>query len=131
MADIARITRPSLATVLPGNEHQINGVLAGEALAVGDLVYLKASDKRVYKATGASANEAARCRGMVLQEAQIGDGVTIHSGVTINYGSALSVGAPMYLSGATAGLFADAASTGGTAEIAYAVDATRIKLKNL
>lgn len=130
MADITRISRPSLATVLPGQEHQINGVLAGEALAVGDFVYLKASDKRVYKATGAAANEAARARGVVLQEAQVGDGVTILRGVTVNYGSALSPGAPLYLS-ATAGLLADAASTGGTTEIAYPVDATRIFVKNL
>ena len=38
--------------------------------------------------------------------------------------------APLYLS-ATAGLLADAASTGGTTEIAYPVDATRIFVKNL
>lgn len=131
MAEVAKSGRPSLATVLPGQEHQINGVLAGEAIAAGDFVYVKASDGKAYKATGAAANEAARARGIVLQAAVAGDGVTIMSGITAHYGAALSPGVPLYLSGTVAGGLADAASTGGTTEIAYPVDSTRIKIKNL
>lgn len=131
MAEISKSGTPSLASVQPGYEHQINGVVAGEALAAGDFVYIKQSDGRVYRATGAAANEAARARGIVLQAAAIGDGVSVLSGVQVRYGAALPPGVPLFLSGAVTGGLADAASTGGTAEIAYAVDATRIRVKSL
>lgn len=128
MAEIAKSGTPSLASVLPGPEHQINGLLAGEAIAEGDFVYIKASDGRVFKATGAAANEAARARGVVLQAAVAGDGVTILHGVTVRWGAALTPGTPYFLSGTVAGQLADVASIGGTAVIAYAVDAARIRV---
>jgi hypothetical protein len=130
MAEISKSGRPSLATLQPGYEHQINGLVAGEALAEGDFVYIK-NDGKVYKATGAAANAAARARGVVLQAAAAGDGVTVLNGVVVRYGAGLTPGAQYFLSGTVAGGLADAASTGGTAEIAYAVDDTRIKVRNL
>lgn len=130
MAEITRGT-VSLATVEPGYEHQINGLVAGETLVKGDLVYIKAADGRAWKATGAAANAAAVVRGMVLMGAVAGDGVSIHRGVVVNYGTGLSPNASYFLSGTVAGGLADAASTGGTAEIAYAIDATRIYIKCL
>jgi hypothetical protein len=130
MAEITRGT-VSLATVEPGYEHQINGDLAGETLVRGDFVYIKQADGRIWKATGAAANEAARARGIVLTSAVAGDGVTVMRGVVVNYGTGLGPGVPLFLSGTVAGGLADAASTGGTAEIAYAVDATRIYIKPL
>ena len=131
MAEIAKSGTPSLATVQPGYEHQINGLVAGEAIAAGDFVYIKASDGRVWRATGAAANEAARARGVVLQAAAAGDGVSVLSGVQVRYGAALSPGVPYYLSGTVTGGLADAASTGGTTPIAFAVDATRIRVLSL
>lgn len=128
MAEIGKSGTPSLGSVLPPASCQVNGLLAGEALVEGDFVYIKASDGRVWKATGAAANEAARARGVVLQNAAAGDGVTILNGVVVRWGAALSPGAPYFLSGTVAGQLADAASTGGTAVIAYAVDATRIRV---
>jgi hypothetical protein len=130
MAEITRGT-VSLATIEPGYEHQINGLVAGEALVKGDFVYIKAADGRVWKATGAAANAAAVTRGMVLSSAAVGDGVTIVQGVNVNYGTALSPNASYFLSGTVAGGLADAASTGGTVEIAYAVDANRIHIRGL
>lgn len=129
MAEVRISGTPSLATVLPDASHQINGVKAGAAISAGQFVYIKASDGLVYPATGAAANEAARARGVVLQAAAAGDGVTVMRGVMVRWGAALSPGAPLYLSGTNAGELADAASTGGTTEIAYAVDATRIFVK--
>jgi|SRR5215218_3995490 len=126
MAELVKSGTPSLATLEPGYEHQINGVLAGEALATGDFVYIKASDGRVYKATGAAATEAARARGVVLQPAAAGQGTSIHHGIVVRWGAGLTPGTPYYLSGTAPGLLADAASTGGTAPIAFAIDATRI-----
>jgi len=131
MAEIAKSGTPSLATVQPGYEHQINGLLAGESIAAGNFVYIRASDGRVMNATGAAANEAARARGVVLQAATTGDGVSVLRGVMIRYGATLPPGTPYFLSGTVAGGLADAASIGGTAEIAYAVDATRVFVKNV
>jgi hypothetical protein len=129
MADITK-AGVSLATVEPGYEHQINGLVAGETIAAGDVVYIK-SDGKVWRATGAAANAAAVARGVVLDAAVAGDGVTVHRGVMLNYGTGLTPGATLFLSGATAGALADAASTGDTVGIAYAVDQKRIFLKNL
>lgn len=130
---MAEITRGavSLATVEPGYEHQINGLVAGEAIVRGDVVYIK-NDGKVWKATGAAANAAAAARGVVLMAAAVGDGVTVLRGVSMNYSAGtLTPGASYFLSGTVAGGLADAASTGGTAEIAYALDAYRIFVKNL
>lgn len=126
MAEVRISGSPSLATVEPGYEHQINGNVAGAAITAGQFVYIRAADSLVLPATGAAANEAARARGVVLQPAKIGDGVTIHHGVVVRWGSGLTPGVDYYLSGTNAGELADAASTGGTRVIAFAVDAERI-----
>ena len=129
MAEVRISGTPSLASVQPGYEHQINGVKAGAAIAAGQFCYIKGSDGLVYPASGAAATEVARARGVVLQAAATGDGVTILHGVVVRWGAALTPGTPYFLSGTNAGELADAASTGGTTEIAYAIDATRIYVK--
>jgi len=129
MPDLAKSGTPSLATVQPGYEHQINGLVAGEAIAAGDLVYINA-DGKVWTADGGAADAEAKVRGMVLQAAVVGDGVTVLRGVVVRYAAAMAPGTSYFLS-ATKGALADAASVGGTVEIAYAIDATRIFLKNL
>lgn len=130
MAEVGKSGSPSLATVEPGYEHQINGLYAGGTIAAGDFVYIRASDNKVLVATGAAANEAAQARGVVLQPAVAGDAVTILHGVVVRWGAALSPGDNLYLSGTVAGQLADVASTGGTAPIAFAIDATRIFVKS-
>jgi hypothetical protein len=129
MAEVRISGTPSLATTLPGYEHQINGLVAGAAIAAGQFVYIKASDGKAYPATGAAANEAATAKGVVLQAAAIGDGVTIFHGVVVRWGASLAPGTAYFLSGTNAGELADAASTGGTTSIAYAIDATRIYVR--
>lgn len=126
MATITKVGTPSLASVLPPQNEQIPDLLAGEALAVGDLVYVK-SDGKIWKSNGTSANAAAKCRGIVLQAAAVGDPVTVIHNVRLRYGSGLTPGATLYVS-ATAGAIDDAATTGGTAPIGYVVDATRIHI---
>ena len=126
MADIVKLTRPSASSILP--DQQVTGLTAGEALDYFDAVYVK-SDGKVWKATGAAANAAARVRGYTPGKHAAGDkNVTVYFGqVTVNYAAGLTPGADYYLSGATAGGIADAASTGGTAVIGFAVDATRVR----
>ena len=125
MAEISKAGVPSICSVLPPASQRINELLAGEAIAAGDLLYIK-SDGKLWKATGAAANAAALVIGMAAAAASSGEAVTPYWGVCFRYGSGLTPGTRYYLSGATAGGLADAASTGGTVAVAIAVDDTRI-----
>jgi len=126
MADVAKSGTPSLATVLPPASNKLT-LIAGEAIAAGDCVYIK-SDGLFWLSTGAAATAPAVVDGFALSAAAAGEAVTAAWGVRLEYGSGLTPGAPYYLS-ATAGALADAASTGGTVVIARAVDATRIEVR--
>lgn len=123
MAAVTLTGTPSLATVVPCQAHQIPGLLAGEAIFAGALCYIK-SDGKVWLATGAAANAAAKVRGMAMQAAAVGESVTLYHGVRVRYGSGMTPGADLFLS--TGGLIVDTATTGGTAPIGFVVDATRI-----
>jgi hypothetical protein len=129
MAELTRGTVSGPATYLPPYNAQHTGHIAGEALTNGDMTYLNA-DGKVYKASGAAANAAARTRGMVLRVYPIGDeGVTIWNNIVVNYGSGFTPGNNLYLSGTVAGGLADAASTGGTTPVGYVDrDGSRIVL---
>lgn len=124
MADIAKSGTPSMCSVNPPQSQQFNPK-AGEAIAAGDACYIK-SDSLAWKATGAAANAAAKVDGFAAEACAVGEAVTLWHNVNFRYGSGLTPGARYYLSGATAGALADAASTGGTAPVAFAVDATRV-----
>lgn len=137
MAEVTRTGNPSVASPHTAASDQCAGLLAGENLVAGDLVYIKASDGRLWKATGAAANEAARVVGMVQVGAKTGEAVTFWRNVRFGYGPkvasvAVVPGTPLFLSGTVAGGFADVASVGGTVVIAYVVDTDgRIQLKGL
>lgn len=128
MAEVTRTGVPTPVNVLAVQQRSITGLLAGEALAGGDAVYIKSSDGKVWKATGAAANEAAQCCGFAARSASAGEACTILTrGVHLAYGPNVSgtpsnPGARLYLSGTVAGNLADAASTGGTAPIARVLD---------
>jgi hypothetical protein len=116
MAEIAKSGTPSVCTPLPPNNSQLGDHgLAGEDIAAGDACYIK-NDGTVWRATGAAANAAARVRGFAYKASSAGEPVTIVHDVNMNYGAAL------------AGGLADAASTGGTTPIAFAVDTTRVRV---
>lgn len=127
MAEIAKSGTPSLATTTT-QVSSLAGLLAGEAISAGDACYIKAADGKVWKATGAAANAAAKVRGYAAQDASVGEAVTLLWNVRMRYGAGLTPGANVYLSGTVAGGLADAASTGGTAPVGFVVDATRIHL---
>ena len=126
MAEIVKAGIPSLASVLPPANCKVNGLLAGEAVAAGDACYIRASDGRIMRSTGAAAGAAAKVRGFAAEAAAAGQAVTLLHDMVIRYGAALSPGADYFVSGTVAGGLADAASIGGTAPVAFAVDATRI-----
>jgi predicted RecA/RadA family phage recombinase len=135
MAEVTKGVIPSLSTPAASPPDLISGLLAGEDIAAGDAVYLK-NDGKIWKATGAAANAAAKCIGFAVKAASAGEAVTVarvNSGIMIGYhpkvgGSDVAAGTPLYLSGTVAGGLADAASTGGTAPIAIAIGDGRIML---
>jgi hypothetical protein len=63
---------------------------------------------------------------MALIPADVGEAVTLFNYVAVRYHNALTPGANLYVSGTIAGNLADAASTGGTGSIGFAIDAQRI-----
>jgi hypothetical protein len=124
MADVPRTGTVSLASpLIPANNK--HNKIAGEALVAGDACYIK-SDGLAWKSTGAAANAAAQVDGFAAESASVGEPVTLVFGVTLRYATALTPGAKLFLSGATAGALADAASTGGTAWVGKVVDASRL-----
>lgn len=126
MAEIVKTGVPSLASLTVQNE-SISGLFAGEALGAFDAIYVNA-DGKVYKATGAAANAAAKVRGFAAQAVSAGEAVTIYTNPRVRYGTGLTPGANLFLSGTVAGGLADAASTGGTGMVGFVVDATRVQL---
>lgn len=128
MAEIAKTGVPSYSSVAPPQSDTIVGLLAGEDIAAGDACRINAADGRVYRASGAAANANARVSGFAFVPASAGDAVTLVTNGNFRYAAALTIGALYFLSGTVAGGLADAASTGGTKAIAYAIDATRVRL---
>lgn len=128
MTDIAKAGTPSLATTSPGGEAWVgSGRVAGEAIAAGDVCYIK-SDGKVWKSIGTTTNAAAKAHGIAVKAASLNEAVTIMRNVDMHYGSGLTPGAPYYVSATSGGGALDnAASTGGTGIVAFAIDATRIR----
>ncbi len=127
MANLTRISAPSFDGKNPSFD--IEAGIAGEVVAAGDLVYLK-SDGKWWIATGAALTAPAKAKGMVAVDASAGEACTVlFPGCRWNYGTGLTPGAQYFLG--TAGLLADAATTGGTSVIAFAISATDIKFTDV
>lgn len=127
MATLTKAGTPSLATYLPPASCQTAGLLAGEDLAAGDACYIK-SDGKVWRSTGTAVAAAARCDGFAAMATKAGEAVTLFFDVVFRYATGLTPGERVYVS-ATAGALDDAATTGGTAPVGYAIDATRVMLR--
>jgi len=124
------IVNVSLATVQPGPEHTITGLLAGEPIQAGDQCYIKSSDGRIWRSSGAAANAAAVVDGTAAENCDTGRGLTLYRGVHFNFGAGtLTPGASYYLSGTTVGGLSDTPSVGGTAIIARSIDTSKIYVR--
>lgn len=125
MALLARtIARPDTSQAMFAS--QIPDLYAGEALDAGAPCYIKAADGRVYMSNGTAANEAAKVHGFTPRAATQGEPITLLGpGARFRYGTGLTPGTRLFL-GATAGRFDTAATTGGTAAIAFVVNATDV-----
>jgi hypothetical protein len=127
MSAIAKVGNPSLSSMnLDPGTQKLPALIAGEALAAGDACYVK-SDGLVWRAIGTAANAAAKVRGFAPTAINVGEPVSLIFNVTMYYGSGFTPGMDVFL-GAAAGGLDTAATTGGTAPIGFAVDATRLQL---
>lgn len=129
MAVITKVGKPSFSSLLPSTEHYHNeGMIAGEALASGDLVYIKSSDGKVYRTVGGDGLASDRVRGMVQKDYKAGKEVTIFEGpLNIGYASGMTPGTDLFAS-ATAGALQDSAVYAGQPPAAFVLDAQRIRL---
>ncbi len=125
MALISKSGTPSLASPHPTGGNAIRGLKAGENIDAGDICYI-ATDGTIMRSNGTAAGGAAVAFGIAAGATQAGEAVTLFKNVSFHYGSGLTPGAP-YFVGATAGRLDNAATTGGTAPVARALDATRIQ----
>jgi len=129
MVLVAKVGTPSLSTVTPNNAQRISGHMSGEAIGAGDLCYIGTGSK-IFKTNGTAVNAAAKVRGVALMPVGGADlPVTIAWGVAMKYGTGLTPGASYYASAATPGGLDTAPTTGGTGEVAFAIDDTRIFFK--
>lgn len=104
--------------------------IAGEDIAICDACYLKAADNKIWRASGAAINEAARLLGFTPKAVKAGDPIEVFGvGAKFNYtdvGVDLTPGAMYYL-GAAGGL--DSASqTGDTVGAVQAIDKHMVRV---
>jgi hypothetical protein len=126
MAAVPKSGTPSISTGAPPTSCSVSGLIAGEALSAGDACYIKSSDGKAYKATGAAANAAAVVDGFAPSACPLGEATSLYWNVNFYYGAGLTPGSFVYLSATTAGGLEDAATTGGTTPIGRVIDASRI-----
>ena len=123
MADISKTTgvKASYADLEPMPWQTIGGIQCGEAIASGDVCYIKNSDNMIYRSVGTAANAAAKARGMCMLDTPQYEVCTIVHHIAIRYGNGLAAGGNIFV-GAAAGAIADAATTGGSAAIGFMID---------
>ena len=124
MSLLAR-TAASLSSITPPQNDQITGLLAGEAIAAGDVCYIH-TDGLIYRSIGTADNAAAKAVGIAPGAAAAGQACTLYRNVQFAYGSGLTPGALYYVAG-TAGRLDTAATTGGLVPVAFAVTTERIR----
>ncbi|WP_353267477.1 hypothetical protein [Gemmatimonas sp.] len=129
MPNVARGTSPSMDTSSAMFAPQISGsLIAGENLDGVSPCYIRASDGRVYMTNGTAANEAAKFDGFCAKATKAGESVTLFGvGARFRYATGLTIG-QNFFAGTTAGVLSDTATTGGTAVLARAINATDIRV---
>lgn len=112
---------------------QVTGLKAGEALFLGAACYIAAADGLVYLSNGVADDALAAIHGFTARAVSIGEPVTLFGvGARFRYAaSGLVPGAQCFLSAATAGALATAASTGDSLGVAVCINATDIMVWRL
>lgn len=130
MAEITLASTASVSSIgLHPGAQKLRPAPCGETISAGMACYIKEADGKIYRSSGAAANEAARVHGFAPYGRTAGEYMTLVTHCEIGgYSSGLTTGKPLYVSGANPGKLADAASTGGTKAVAFAVSATDIQV---
>lgn len=126
MADLAKSGTPSLASVLLPANAKHTGLVAGEAIAGGDICYIK-SDGKVWRSNGTAATAPAKVDGFASQAAAAGDPITLIFNMTVGWANTVNPGTSLFV-GTTAGDLTDTATTGGTSRVGVVIDANRVYL---
>ena len=130
MAEIAKAGIPSLSTILPNDSNRISGdIFAGENLGACDACYINPADGKAYRSNGVAIAAAAKVRGFCATSAKTGQATSLYSGVNFAYGTGLTPGTSLYVSAAVLGGLTDTPTTGGTGEVAFVIDSTRIRVR--
>lgn len=128
MAAITKSANVSMDNVSGQKPSTISGKLAGEAIAKGDMCYIKGADGKIYRSINTAVNEAAKCHGMAPDAAAAGEAVTLYGAGSIwEYSTGMTPGIDVFL-GATAGSLDTAAGTGHPLPVGHVVDAQRIRI---
>lgn len=104
--------------------------IAGETVTAGQVVYLKASDGKYWKAHCETSSATANVVGVLLNGASAGQPVRVQTGGSITIGATVTVAKPYVLS--TAGLIApvdDLAQNDWVTHLGIATTAAKIALK--
>lgn len=110
------ITAANVAPVVTGNNPTQYGdrKLAGEALAAGDVVYLKAADDKYWKADANASVDTAAAKGIVMQQTvAVGQHLQPATGGEITIGGTIVAG-QIYVVSANAGKVCPAADLAST-----------------
>ena len=130
MSEIVKAGLPSISTVLPNDSNRISGdIFAGENIGACDACYISSTDGKVYRSNGAAVAAAAKVRGFTATASKTGQAISLYHGVNFAYGTALTPGTSLYVSAAVLGGLTDTPTTGGTGEVAFVIDSTRIRVR--
>ena len=125
MAQITKAGTPAVTSALVLGANRSGGLPAGEDIAAGDACHIK-GEGRAYRSIGPADDGAADVCGFAAAGAKRGEAVTLAVGVTLRYGDGLPPLGGLYLSETVPDGLADCPSPGGTAPVAFVLDATRI-----
>ena len=121
MALATRGTVASIDAIQGQKAPYISGLVAAEDLDALAACVIQA-DGTVAMSDGTAAGAAAKFHGIAPKAYRAGEAVSLYGpGTRAEYGSGLTPGAPLYVA-ATAGRLDTAATTGGTAPVALAIN---------
>lgn len=125
MALVTRGDAASIDSIQGQKAPYISALTAGEDLDALAPCYV-AADGTVRMSNGTGDDAAAKCHGFTPKAYRSGQAVSLYGpGTRAEYGSDLTPGQALYV-GATAGRLDSAATTGGLAPVAVAVNAREI-----
>lgn len=128
MASITKAATADVDMTMLLHARQIPDLVAGEDIPVCSPVYIKASDGKVYRANGTAATEPATVHGFVARNVKTNQAITVFKSMRVLWAATgLTPGSKVFL-GASAGGLDTAATTGGTAPIGHAINATDLYL---